>query len=273
MARYRSIQTSFWQDNFIVKLPLIEKSFYSYILTNSRTNQCGIYNFSITFSAIELGCSEEKIRELINKFVKYGKILYDTENEEIMILNWYKYNLNTSRNTLVCVNRELEEVKNKEFIRRFYELCKLKRYPVEIIFNGIEVGEPIKVEESIEPEGKQGAADKKTTMAEVVKHFSTNIHLITPIELEDLKDWCSKLNEDIVIMAIDEAVRNNARNIKYINGILINWHSEGLKGVEDVKLFMKSWQEKSSKKLRVNEEQNNAGAYKVVAEVGANGEE
>ena len=59
MARYRSIQTSFWQDNFIVKLPLVEKGFYCYILANCRTSQCGIYNFSIIFTAIELGCSED----------------------------------------------------------------------------------------------------------------------------------------------------------------------------------------------------------------------
>jgi DnaD/phage-associated family protein len=268
MARYRSIQTSFWQDNFIVKLPLIEKGFYSYILTNSRTNQCGIYNFSITFSAIELGCSEDEIRTLLDKFVQYGKILYDAENQELMILNWYKYNLNNSKNTLTCVNRELEDVKNKEFVRKFYELCKLKRYPLEIIFDGIDIDQP----EGKGPEKKADClGNKETTVAQVVKHFSSNIHMITPVELEDLKDWCDKLNEDIVIMAIDEAVRNNARNIKYINGILINWHAEGLQKVQDVKLFMKDWKDKVSKKSKEKGE-NNAGAYKVVAEVGANGE-
>ena len=262
MARYRSIQTSFWQDNFIVKLPLVEKGFYSYILTNCRTSQCGIYNFSITFTAIELGCSEDEVRILINKFIDYSKILYDEANEEIMILNWYKYNLNNSRNTLVCLNRELEEIKNKDFIRRFYELCKTKKYALEIIFQGIEVGEEVKpLEETVTPE------EKKNLVTDVVKHFSTNIHLITPIELQDLRGWCEKLNEDVVIMAINEAVRNNARNIKYINGILINWHSEGLKTVEDVQAFMKDWKDKVGKKSKVPEKLYNAGAYRVIAEV------
>jgi DnaD/phage-associated family protein len=266
MARYRSIQTSFWQDNFIVKLPLVEKGFYSYILTNCRTTQCGIYNFSITFTAIELGCSEAEVKELINKFIAYGKILYDEANEELMILNWYKYNLSSSRNTLVCVNRELEEVKNKAFIRKFYELCKTKKYSLEIIFDGIEVGEEVKP--SVEPAKQE---EKNTTMKEVVKHFSSNIHLITPIELQDLRDWCEKLNEDIVILAINEAVRNNARNIKYINGILINWHNEGLKTAEDVQVFMKHWQSKVSSKSRQPEVQTNPGAYRVVGEVPLNG--
>ena len=116
MARYRSIQTSFWQDNFIVKLPIIEKAFYNYILTNNRTTQCGIYNFSLTFSAVELSISEDEVKVILNKFVDYGKILYDEETEEIMILNWNKYNLNISRNTLICVNRELGDIKNRTFI-------------------------------------------------------------------------------------------------------------------------------------------------------------
>lgn len=147
MAKFRSIETNFWQDNFIVKLPQEEKTFYNYILTNCRTTQCGIYNFSITFTSVELDFSDEKVKELINKFIAYGKILYDEVTDEIMILNWYKYNLSSSRNTLVCVNRELQEVKNKAFIKRFYELCKAKKYALELIFDGIDVGEKIKPSE------------------------------------------------------------------------------------------------------------------------------
>lgn len=42
MARYRSIQTTFWQDNFIMSLPLIEKAFYNYLLT--KAGGTGIYS-------------------------------------------------------------------------------------------------------------------------------------------------------------------------------------------------------------------------------------
>lgn len=253
MARYRSIQTTFWQDNFVMRLPLMEKAFYNYILTNTRTSQCGIYNFSVTFASIELGCSEEEVRALLGRFVDYGKILYDEVREEIMLLNWYKYNLSMSKNTLICVNRELEDVKNKEFIRRFYELCRTKKYPLHIIFSGIDVGEPVEAVEKVEEVQERAEGEKKADFGDVVKHFNNNIHLMSPIELEDLKDWCGKLNEDMVIMAINEAVRNNGRNIKYINGILINWHSEGLKTAEEVKIYLKDWKAKGGRHQKENE--------------------
>jgi DnaD/phage-associated family protein len=266
MARYRSIQTTFWQDNFIMKLPLMEKAFYNYLLTNTRTTQCGIYSFSVTLTSVELGCTEEEVRKLLDKFVSYGKILYDEEHEEIMLLNWYKYNLNISRNTLVCINRELQDVKNKEFVRRFYELCKMKRYPLEVIFSGVDVGETIEANE-IKEEVKEGSGeDGKAAFSDVVRRFNENIHLMSPIELEDIRDWCEKFNEDIVILAINEAARNNGRNIKYIDGILINWHNEGLRTVEEVKVYLEDWKKRGGRRHKEPESMQNADAYRIVGE-------
>jgi DnaD/phage-associated family protein len=282
MARYRSIQTTFWQDNFVMRLSLMEKAFYNYLLTNTRTSQCGIYNFSVTFASVELGCSEEEVRTLLDKFVSFGKILYDEEHEEIMLLNWYKYNLSLSRNTLICVNRELQDVKNKEFVRRFYKLCKLKKYPLDIIFSGIDVGETIEVneikEEAREEKSKKVSEEKcesiegQASFNDVVRHFNENIHLMSPIELEDIRDWCEKLNEDMVIMAISEAVRNNGRNIKYIDGILINWHSEGLRTAEEVKIYLKDWKERGGRRQKEIENMQNADAYRIVGEEVSYGE-
>ena len=260
MARYRSIQTTFWQDNFVMRLPLIEKAFYNYLLTNTRTTKCGIYSFSVTLTSVELGCSEEDVKNLLDKFVFYGKILYDEEHEEIMLLNWYKYNLNISRNTLVCINGELQDVKNKEFVRRFYELCKMKKYPLDIIFSGIYVGDTIKsneIKEEVEEDGK-------TTFRDVVTHFNENIHLATPLELQDIRDWCEKLNEDIVIMAINEAVRNDGKNLKYIEGILINWHREGLRTAEEVKDYLEDRRKRGRERQAEPQYIQNADAYRII---------
>lgn len=259
MARYRSIQTTFWQDNFVMRLPLIEKAFYNYLLTNTRTNQCGIYSFSITLTSVELGCSEEEVKKLLDKFVSYGKILYDEEYEEIMLLNWYKYNLNISRNTLICVNRELEDVKNKGFIRKFYELCKSKRYPMDIIFEGIDTGEKIEVNDTEEEESE-------TAFSDVVRYFNENIHLMSSLEVQDIRNWCEKLNEDVVIMAIGEAVKNNGKNLKYVEGILINWYREGLRTVEEVKAHLENWKNGTRKRLKGSEHIFNADAYRIIGE-------
>ena len=43
MSVYRQIYINYWQDAFILELKPEEKYFYIYLLTNSKTKQCGLY--------------------------------------------------------------------------------------------------------------------------------------------------------------------------------------------------------------------------------------
>lgn len=124
MPIYRHIQTSFWQDNYILNLKSDEKYFYLYLLTNSKTKQCGIYEIPIQIAELDTGFNKDRIIELINKFEQDGKIKYCQENSEIMVINWIKYNWSESANVKKCVVNELKEVKTKEYINCYLTLCK-----------------------------------------------------------------------------------------------------------------------------------------------------
>jgi hypothetical protein len=89
---YRPIDIEFWQDDFILELTPEHKLTYLFLLTNRRTTQCGIYNIGLTIAQLELQFSEEKIIEHLKFFQEKGKILYNNETKEVMILNWHKYN-------------------------------------------------------------------------------------------------------------------------------------------------------------------------------------
>ncbi|MGQ0437590.1 hypothetical protein ACT4UT_04545, partial [Bacillus sp. B-TM1] len=45
MAVYRTVQVNFWQDDFVLDLTPEERYFYVYLLTCSKTTQCGIFPF------------------------------------------------------------------------------------------------------------------------------------------------------------------------------------------------------------------------------------
>lgn len=141
MAIYRNVQTSFWGDYFVTKLPAEEKYFYLYLLTNTRTSQCGIYELPDTFMAMETGCSQEAVNKFLEKFQKAGKISYNVATGEIMILNWIKYNFINSRNTILCINKELRKVKNKEYLRILYRICREEGYDTDVMFNGLMLGD------------------------------------------------------------------------------------------------------------------------------------
>lgn len=275
MAKYRSLQVGFWQDNFVIELPLEEKSFYIYLLSNLRTNQCGIYNFSLTLSEVELGLSKERIRELICKFTDYGKIIYDEKTEEIMILNWYKYNVSTSRNTHVCINKELKMLKNKEFVIKFYEHCKSMKFCLDVMFQDINLVEEPSGQELLEEGSKikneiSNEEADKIEMKEVLYAFDNNIHTATFMEVKTLKEWQEEMGKELVVLAIDEALKNNVRNIKYINGILSNWKDNGLKTLKDVKNHMRSFKSSKSNNFRSSSyddfKPQNVGAYRIVGE-------
>ncbi|HYF75294.1 MAG TPA: DnaD domain protein [Candidatus Nitrosocosmicus sp.] len=66
---------------------------------------------------------------------------------------------------------------------------------------------------------------------ELIKHFSNNIHLMTPVEYEKLIYWIEDqgMQEDAVMFAIEEAATNDRKNVAYIEGILRDWHGKGIK--------------------------------------------
>lgn len=124
MAVYRQIQTSFWQDEFVLNLTPEEKYFYLFLLTNSKTRQCGIYQLPMQIIIVETGYNQETVDKLLCRFIEYGKILYNPKTREIGILNWLKYNPMESPKTKACVNKELKEVKDKTLIDKIYPIQK-----------------------------------------------------------------------------------------------------------------------------------------------------
>ena len=93
----------------------------------------------IKFAALDTGYNNETVEKLLKRFVSYGKINYCTKTKEIMIINWMKYNFINSRTVFNCINKELRQVKNKDFIKDFYEICKQSGYDIEEIFKDIKI--------------------------------------------------------------------------------------------------------------------------------------
>lgn len=58
---------------------------------------------------------------------------------------------------------------------------------------------------------------------------------ISPMEVEIIKEWIHDGHtEELIKEALKEAIYNNARNLKYIDRILFNWRSKGIKNKADI---------------------------------------
>jgi len=127
MAIYRQVQTTFWQDEFVLNLTPEEKYFYLFLLTNSKTKQCGIYQLPIQVIVFETGYNQETVEKLLHRFIDYGKIIYSTKTKEIAIVNWHKYNPAESPKVKACVNKELKEIKDRSIIDKIYPMDRVSQ--------------------------------------------------------------------------------------------------------------------------------------------------
>jgi DnaD/phage-associated family protein len=274
MAKYRQVHTDFWNDGFVLDLTPEEKFFYIYLMTNSNTTQCGIYELPKRIIETQTGYNRETVDKLLLRFQEYKKIFYLDETKEIMILNWIKYNKPNNLNAVKFVNRELKSVKNKEFISLFYKQCLNEELDVENIFDGIEIenstdseNEPTDLKEPLtsplegaykEPISKEVINNKQKiiinkqevrsnksadepvpfdTYSTVLAFFEENIHPAGETEKEKLRMWSGVIDCDVIILAVEEALKYNARNINYVGRILQNWRKKGLKTANDVKEY------------------------------------
>ena len=169
MAVYRTIQISFWQDGFILSLTPEEKYFYIYLMTNTKTTQCGIYELPKPIVCLETGYSLEIVDKLLSKFDKCGKIKYCNETKEIILINWIKHNPINSVNIEKCVLKELKGVKSSELLT---------------IFKGVNKGlvrglsTPTKKEEEEEEEEKE----KEERDSKTLTDLSAEPMLATPFQ-------------------------------------------------------------------------------------------
>lgn len=237
MATYRQIQTSFWQDGFVLDLTPEEKYFYIYLMTNSKTSQCGIYELPKRIIETETGYNRETVDKLLQRFIDYGKILYDKDTREIMIINWLKYNTIKSPKVISCIEKELKALKNKDFIRLFLKLCKEYEYSIDTLSIDYGEEEEKEQEEEKEEEQEQQQEEKEDTVcgsscpddyAEAFMYFEKagfgtlsdryKEFIMSDIDLYGL-EWFKE--------AIDIAIKRGKYNLSYVEGVLNNWKTKG----------------------------------------------
>ncbi|UED78086.1 DnaD domain-containing protein [Brevibacillus sp. DP1.3A] len=254
MASYRQLQTSFWQDTFVLDLTPEEKYFFIYLMTNSKTTQCGIYELPKRIAETETGYNRETVEKLLKRFEEYGKIRYSEVTKEIMILNWIKYNWINSPKVKACIKKELKKVKNREFVDSFLDQCDRYGYHIDTL--SIDLGE----EEEKEKEEEQEVEEKKEQEQEE-KHAQANddnpflvyqkeIGVVSPLIAEDISKWIDENTFDeakqIIIEAIKIAVISGVPKWKYATKILEDWARRGLRTLQEVKAYQVEFDNKRS---------------------------
>lgn len=229
MAVYRNVQVNFWQDEFILDLTPEERYFYIYLLTGTKTKQCGIYVLPKRVAELETGYSMETVEKLLNRFVEYGKVLYDAETKELYIINWLHYNPILNTNVEKCVLRELKTVKNKEFIHMLLRKCLEEEWKIPLLLQhfGMPKEEDNSSLQEVVEEIEDVEVEEDAPNSEVYKFYEQNISSLSPYVVKELKEWIRKVSGDTVLEALKIAFEHNKRTLAYVKGILRDWCKKG----------------------------------------------
>ena len=120
MSKNRYINTKFWSDNWIADLDPVEKLLFLYLITNEKTNICGLYELPLKYMAVETGIDKEMIIKILKRFQKEKKIFH--YNGWVAISNFIKH----------------QNYKNEK-IKKGIELC-MSEIPCKILDKFISYG-------------------------------------------------------------------------------------------------------------------------------------
>ncbi|MDT3496009.1 DnaD domain protein [Bacillus toyonensis] len=241
MAVYRNVQVNFWQDDFVLDLTPEERYFYIYLLTCSKTTQCGIFPFPKRLAEMETGYNRETVDKLLQRFIDYGKILYDAETRELFILNWLRYNPVTNTNVEKCV-------KNKEFVHMFLQKCAEEELSVPMLLAHFGMPSDMAMDD-VDPVCEETVEEEvieEETGSKVFTFYEQHFGSLSPYTVEELNAWMNDLSEELVLKALQISYENKNRKMAYVKGILRGWHLKGFTKVSEVEADTARFRKKES---------------------------
>lgn len=195
---------------------------------------------------------DEKLK--FSEKVLYGEItaLTNYSGECYASNNYFARLYNT---TPQAISKWINNLKDQEYIDVDYEykgkmiekrVIKLTRKSIQG-YQHILIGYQHTIKENKEEEDIK-EINKESIFEVVEKNIG---RVLSPIELEVIKNW--DYDEEIIVLAIKEAMLHNAKTIKYIDRVLFNWKQNNLKTIEDVNNYLNEFSNKKTNKKEKEE--------------------
>jgi len=208
---YRRVHISFWQDPDVLELTPEQKYFYLYLMTNSKTRQCGCYEISKKVMQLETGYNDETIDKLISYFINAGKIEYCNDSREILLKNWHKHNSSKSPRVKACIEKEVETIKNPNF----------KKYCMDTLcieYSNTMYTEQQKEKEKEEEEEQEEAEKCPHEQIKELYNTTCNLPKVRTISTERKKHIKARWKQYNYSLSIFEELFNKTAASAFLNG-------------------------------------------------------
>ncbi|MCG4280891.1 DnaD domain-containing protein [Lacticaseibacillus saniviri] len=259
MAIYRQVHLSIWQDKWFSELESSEKLLWVYLLTNPKTTQSGVYEFSTKYAVFETGLSRKEVEDALQSFIKAERVLYDQETEEIMIVNWLRYNSARSPKVAAVIDKEIESIKSSEFKLKVITTAQHYEYPIRAKAENLDmVSEPKDIvsvpygyttdtisqpeqnqnhNQNHNQQQNQNEAEAPVAAADITKRvydlYQQTIGVLNPVIMTEIADWIKDMTPEVVEESLKRTAANGGQ-WTYARGILRNWDKKNIRTMEQV---------------------------------------
>lgn len=179
------------------------------------------------------GWGNTKVRNFLKILKDDGMIEYFGEKYTLIkIINYEMYQKQTELNPVISMDSQNPQTDNKLAANREQTDSKSQANTNNNDNNDNNINNINKEEESTP-----------------IKAYQNSIYpLPGMIEIEGIKKWSNDLGEDIVLYAIEIAVKANVRNWRFIEKILIDWDKNGIKTLNQAKAYSANRKRKGGNK-------------------------
>lgn len=122
----RNITTEMWNDPKIVDdFEALDIYLFQYLLTSPHTYLCGIMKCSLRTISLECKLELDEIRNRIDRLENIHKVIkYNPTENELLILNWHKYNWTKSEKLQTSVIKSMANIKTQEYVKYIDKMLK-----------------------------------------------------------------------------------------------------------------------------------------------------
>ncbi len=97
---------------------------------------------------------------------------------------------------------------------------------------------------------KQKTISSSTTTMQIefknlIQFFEENFYETSSYEKNKFNDWLKTYDFDVLILALEESLKNGIKTYKYVEGILNNWKRGNLKNIDEIKDHMLNYSSKN----------------------------
>lgn len=223
---YTLIDSSFWTDQLMRKLPEDAKFLMFYFLTTPSRNLIGFFVEPEPMAIYRLGWNVERYQAARQVLIDYERIAVDKAEDLILIPNFLKWNTMKSINCVKSAVRKFRELPVSQLFKQFYtSLEKIGKYEelLKVVEERIETLQSVetKIAKLSQMESKSFAPkEPPAKVKEFVFVFNETLGDVLPKVREITKDRINKITEIIKRFGREDVARvfSNIKDSDFLCG-------------------------------------------------------